>query len=181
MAVPRGRKLRGRADAYISVLDQNGDFVSAKQFGGGSYISGNAIALNENNEIFVMGTFTDTADLDPGANTYEVISTGNTDLYVMKLADSSIVGLDDINSNEEGIHVFPNPNNGLFTIKFDSPVNGVIQVYNVLGSSVHNEVINNQSTIDVKLSDQLLNGVYLVQFVDVDSSRLNQRIVIKRE
>ena len=54
---------------------------------------GNSIALDNNGNIHIIGTFRDTANFDPGSGTYNLISTGNSstyDYFIVKLAACSI-------------------------------------------------------------------------------------------
>ena len=57
----------------------------AKQMGGtGSDVS-RAIDLDDDGNIYTIGTFSGTADFDPGAGTSNLVSAGLTDIYISKL------------------------------------------------------------------------------------------------
>jgi hypothetical protein len=67
------------------------------------------------------------------------------------------------------VSLFPNPNNGLFTI--DMQTNGVknVFIYNVLGKIVYQKNNTSEKTLDIDISNEP-KGVYLVQIIDEDGS-----------
>lgn len=60
------------SDIFTASYDANGNYRWAKQFGSFSVDTGRAIAVGENN-VYVTGVFSQTADLDPSDNSFEVI------------------------------------------------------------------------------------------------------------
>ncbi len=72
-------------DVFISKLDSDGNFVWAKQLGGGSDGSSRGIALDSDGNVYVTGYFTGTVDYDPGAGTANLTSAGSNDVFVSKL------------------------------------------------------------------------------------------------
>lgn len=77
-------------NAFVSKLDAQGHFVWAKKMGGTSGTEGNAIAIDENNNIYTTGYFQGTADFDPDTATVHNLSIPGTDaaIFISKL-DSS--------------------------------------------------------------------------------------------
>jgi hypothetical protein len=71
-------------DAFISKLDSAGNYVWAINFGGRGSDEVRAIKIDDSNNIYVTGTFKDTADFDPGPNVYTLIPTGNESVFVAK-------------------------------------------------------------------------------------------------
>jgi hypothetical protein len=69
---------------FVSKLDSSGDFVWAKSMGDW----GRGIAVDGSGNVYTTGPFLGTADFDPGAGTYNLISAGLGDIFVSKL-DSS--------------------------------------------------------------------------------------------
>ena len=53
-------------------------------FGGGSFDDSRSIAMDNNNNLIVVGTFRDTVDFDPGPGSNIRISNGMRDIYVLK-------------------------------------------------------------------------------------------------
>lgn len=76
------------SDAFVFKLDVSGNFVWAKQIGGGSASSAQtaAMALDSLNNVYIVGNFTDTVDFDPGTGVYNLVpvdtSGAKRDMYV---------------------------------------------------------------------------------------------------
>ena len=56
--------------------------------GGTTQDIGNAIAVDAAGNVYSTGTFTGTADFDPGAGTFNMTSLGSTDVFIQKLSSS---------------------------------------------------------------------------------------------
>ncbi|MBK9284882.1 MAG: SBBP repeat-containing protein [Sphingobacteriaceae bacterium] len=78
----------GSADVFINKLDNNGNFVWAKQFGGDNTGSGKTISYDASNNIFIGGFFSGNIDMDPNAGVYNLTSDGSTDIFITKLSAS---------------------------------------------------------------------------------------------
>jgi hypothetical protein len=67
---------------FVSKLDSSGNFVWAKEMGGG----GAGIATDASGNVFTTGNFFFTQDFDPGAGTFNLTASGSfADIYVSKL------------------------------------------------------------------------------------------------
>ena len=75
----------GYNDIFVSKLDSSGNFLWAKQMGGTFTDQGNSITVDGSGNVYTTGSFTDTADFDPGAGTFNLTPTGGFDLFVSKL------------------------------------------------------------------------------------------------
>jgi hypothetical protein len=73
---------------FISKLDASGNYIWAKNFGGVNFNDGFSIALSGSGNIYTTGYFQDTADFDPGAGIANLISTGDQDIFILKLDTS---------------------------------------------------------------------------------------------
>lgn len=67
--------------SFLSVLSSSGNFVMAKSFGGES----KSLALDSLGNILLTGSFDGTADMDPGAPVFNLVSVGDDDIFVSKL------------------------------------------------------------------------------------------------
>lgn len=76
---------KGNFDVFISKLDSNGNFVSAKALGGTNWDYGNSIGVDADGNIYAAGRFSGTADFDPGVSIFSITSAGSDDAFVAKL------------------------------------------------------------------------------------------------
>ncbi len=74
----------GGNDVFVCKLDPAGNFVWAKQMGGTGSERGFAIAVNAVQEVYTAGTFSGTADFDPGTAEATLVGAG-PDIFVSKL------------------------------------------------------------------------------------------------
>lgn len=75
----------GFDNAFVSKLTSSGNFVWAKQFGGGTPLS-TAITLDGSSNVYTTGDFqTSAVDFDPGPGVYNLTPFGATDIFISKL------------------------------------------------------------------------------------------------
>ncbi len=74
-----------RDDIYFQKLDPSGNFIFGLKIGGNGRDSGTAIAVDSLENIYISGSFRDTVDFDPGIDTFNLVSNGLSDAFVMKL------------------------------------------------------------------------------------------------
>lgn len=125
-----------------------------------------------NNSPSIIVTPTTTTD-------YTISGTSNqcsTSVVVTQTVDLC-TGIATIQTNENAVSVFPNPNNGQFTISSQNSDNATFYIYNQLGELVKHQTLNtNQTVIDTELSD----GVYHVKVLFKDNSTFVTKIVINQ-
>lgn len=68
-----------------SIYAQNYNFGWANSNGNTSASYGTSVATDSENNVYVIGTFEGTLDLDPGAGVANVISNGGQDIFIQKL------------------------------------------------------------------------------------------------
>lgn len=79
----------GAANVFISKLDNDGNFVWAKQFEGNAASYGYALTVDASGNIYTAGYLQYTADFDPGPNAFLLTATGiGGDIFVSKLNSS---------------------------------------------------------------------------------------------
>lgn len=66
---------------YVSKFDAAGNFLWAKTMG----VDGNSVYLDAKKNIYVAGSLSGSADMDPGTGVYMLTSAGQTDIYIQKL------------------------------------------------------------------------------------------------
>lgn len=78
----------GVADIFIQKLDALGNFIWAKSIGGSLNDIVRSMSVDLSGNIYLTGSFAGTADFDPGIDTANLVSSGNSDIFILKL-DSS--------------------------------------------------------------------------------------------
>jgi hypothetical protein len=78
----------GGVDIFISKLDTYGNFLWAKALGSSNGDYGYSIAIDTLDNVFTTGYFQAIVDFDPGVGTFNLTSTGGTEIFISKL-DSS--------------------------------------------------------------------------------------------
>jgi hypothetical protein len=76
------------ADAFISKLDSDGNFLWASSMGGGADDEGVSIEIDNNGSIYTVGTFDAGANFNP-EGTYILQSNGAIDIFISKLSQCS--------------------------------------------------------------------------------------------
>ena len=77
----------GSTDVFVSKLNSAGELVWVKQLGGTSTAGdfSESVAVDSSGNVYTTGWFNGTADFDPGAGTANLVSAGNSDVFVSKL------------------------------------------------------------------------------------------------
>lgn len=109
----------------------------------------------------------------------------NADLFgnLLLVNETTDVKANQINI-DSNFEIYPNPGNGMFTIKTASvqsaPVN--VRVYNILGQTVYQERIVSANQINAKQINlnHLPNGIYIMS-MQMDNQIFNKRIKILRD
>ncbi len=79
----------------------------------------------------------------------------------------------------DNISVYPNPNNGQFTIQFlEEKPPFVVEIYNMLGQKIYSKFNIQNPTFDVTIYGQP-NGIYLIRILDKDGNLVLQKKVVK--
>lgn len=82
----------GAYDLYVAKYTNAGEMVWAKSAGGAGHDEGYGITARSDGSVLVTGTFQETADLDPGADTLEMIAVGADDAFILNLdSDGELV------------------------------------------------------------------------------------------
>lgn len=80
----------GGSDIFISKLDSTGNFMWAKNMGGGQNY-GNHICIDSDNNLIYTGLFTAPTDFDPSSNTNILTPIGANDSYLAKMNENGEV------------------------------------------------------------------------------------------
>lgn len=93
----------GGWDVFVSKLDNNGDFIWAKNMGSGADDVCREIILDDNQNVYLTGVFRGTADFDPGVDVFNLVTgIGNINAFVCKLgSDGQLVWAKKFGANNQ--------------------------------------------------------------------------------
>jgi len=136
------------------------------------------------------GTAPYTYNWSPGGGTNDTIRGKCTDRYCCTIIDnngckdsicvtiSNITGIDNISNNSDQVTVYPNPNNGQFTLQSSFDGESLVEIYNVLGEKVFIKNLNsNKGSNSINISQQP-NGVYLYRVITENGNLLGEGKII---
>lgn len=75
----------GEYDAFIAAMEADGSLNWIKSYGGVSTLSVTPLFLDDNDNIFLGGSFSGTIDLDPGSELLEATASGSNHGYILVL------------------------------------------------------------------------------------------------
>jgi hypothetical protein len=103
-------------DIYISKLDQDGNFVWAKQIGGNTDDLGISITTDNLGDVYLTGHFSGAVDFDPGNEVYSLTSNGNSETaFISKLDEEGNFIWAKLVNAYEGISMCVDAENNLHT------------------------------------------------------------------
>ena len=75
----------GASDIFVLKLDASGNYIWTKSFGGTSFDGGNSITVDASGNVYTTGYFEGTIDFDPGEGTANLVSSGQSTIFIQKL------------------------------------------------------------------------------------------------
>ncbi|MCX6186513.1 MAG: SBBP repeat-containing protein, partial [Bacteroidetes bacterium] len=85
------------SNSYLLKLFSSGNFAWVNGIYGGTWERGYSLVFDSSKNIYVTGTFSDTVDFDASSNTYNLISSGYGDIFVLKLNKSGVLPVSFLN------------------------------------------------------------------------------------
>ncbi len=147
-------------DAYVSMLDANGNFVWAKSFHGDSGVSGYSLALDSQRNVFAAGFFSGNADFRPGPGSFGLTAAGSTDGFIVKLTQDFILSTPQTGAGDWVVRL-----NGAFVEIYDDNLNSVVdqrRLDGILGVEVNGAAnFTDKVTVDFAFGGifDLRNGI----------------------
>jgi hypothetical protein len=141
----------GGKDVLLLKIDQNGDTLWSKTFGGTSDDVAGSVRQTNDNGFIITG--------------YTKSFSANSDVYLIKTDANGYSGFEKIININKTLAVFPNPSNGLFYIKIpESPIsNPIVEVYNIQGQRIFENqffgIISDKIEINIRNNSK---GIYII-------------------
>lgn len=148
----------GGSDVFLLKMDPNGNFITAKSFGGSGYDNSFALGLDAAENIYIGGNFMGTCDFDPSASVVNQSSSGVSDLFVLKLSSTLDVSE---NLHEGKIVAYPNPTTGNVFFALEKSYEQVhVRIIDPAGKVISEQVFEQTNEIDLQLDGA--PGLYFI-------------------
>jgi uncharacterized repeat protein (TIGR01451 family) len=190
--------------SVIDTLDSNLDIFSLKVTGsytGGTYhgvpdisfLANNVIKFNfpycylqpaawdiTNSSGFIAYTIKQKKNLSIGTqikNRADIYFDYNTAILTNSTLNTinSLSGIKNMTAKQNGILIYPNPNNGNFIIETSSTEPQAMQIFDITGKMVLNQNVNGKTNIEASRLD---NGIYFIQ-VKTKENISTQKIIVQ--
>jgi hypothetical protein len=163
------------ATAFIQV-DSGGNVVCGNMFTEGDEDDGDGVGCSKSGAyVYITGDLT--AQTIFGNDT---LPTGNDVPFIARwnpCGSFNNEGINEASPSTNSVSLFPNPNNGLFTIQVKSEeliTKSIVEVYNMLGEKVYSETLNiKHLTLSIDLGTKSA-GVYLYRVLNETGSLLGE-------
>ncbi len=138
---------------------------------------------NDNAYLDAVGNI---AAITPGLDTVTYTVTNGcgsiTETLVVTINEDSIchpVSVETTTANDATLTVFPNPNNGSFTIQLSAAADKQVHyvITNMVGEKIREFVSNTNTPADVSLN--VSAGLYFVSAITADGSRYIQKVIVQ--
>ncbi len=162
-------------DLFLTKYDMHGNLLWTESYGGTGTEWAQSICSNLNGEIFISGFYT-SPTLQFGPNIPTISNLGSRDIFLSKLGDEIIGGIEIRKKNNSVI--YPNPFTDQATIKFNERLNNAtFYLYNTMGQKVL--VIKNFVGDQYLLTKKdLLPGTYLLMVIQENELIAKQKLSI---
>jgi uncharacterized protein (DUF2249 family) len=156
---------------FLSSFDPSGNFNWVTGFGVQNSNFGNQIKVDDNNDIYLVGSFSDNVDFDPSSLSTVLNSTGDTDIFFAKYS-SPVLGIEQ-NEIEYGF-IYPNPVSDLLNVRV--PIsNGSLVICNVTGQPVKTfEILQGENTYCLR---ELPKGLYFYSILKNNHTVKNGKLI----
>ncbi len=152
--------------SFLFSFDSSGNAVCGSEVNNSNDDNNSVAADPLSNGVFFSGDIENEYGCYFGS--YFLTGTGGEYGFLAKWTCSTTEGVNEIGNKNEGMSVYPNPNNGVFTITLSHPelVSGsqTIEVYNVMGERVKSEELRAKSE-EVDMGAQP-NGIYFYRVIE---------------
>ncbi|HEU0137242.1 MAG TPA: T9SS type A sorting domain-containing protein [Flavobacterium sp.] len=155
-------------DAFLSVLDNNGVFINAFQYGGVDFIDTHTLGVDAGNNVYVAAHFELTVDINPQPDALlNVTSSSFRDLYIIKMSGAP---LNVANVQDNNVAIYPMPVRDHLYVKTKLDLSGApYTIYDGLGRKV---AAGNLSADNSIATDALSKGLYIVKLQGIDSFKV---------
>ena len=165
-------------DAFISKYDESGNYLWSEQSFGGYREQGKCLAISHGGNILMAGDFeSDSLVFDLLVRNNSDSTLGNSDLFIAEFYISNMTGINNWNTQENLVNLYPNPASNYFSIAFEKTTRTIIEIFNVSSTLIYSE---NFSSNYINMNIQFLPvGLYFVHFNSNEFSIVKKLMVIR--
>ncbi|GGD96802.1 T9SS type A sorting domain-containing protein [Planktosalinus lacus] len=155
-------------DAYLSILDTDGNFINAFQFGGVNFMDANSVGVDAQNNIYTAAHFETTVDLNPlPDDELPTVAVDFRDNYIIKLLNGSLSNPDVTGPQ---LSVYPNPASDKVYVKgLSREIAQEYQLTDVKGRLLRSGSMGPDQSIDVST---LETGLYFIKVAESNPVKL---------
>ncbi len=161
----------GQSDIFLSILSSSGNYLWAGKMGSSMDDMAYSICVDNSNNVYSTGFFSQTVDFDPFNPVYNLVSNGYLDIYIHKM-NTTAVGIAETTKNDLAA-LYPNPSNGLMTVQLAHQ--STIHITNALGQEISSIDLNSGAQA-IDLRDQPC-GIYFLRIVSPDKPAVTKKII----
>jgi hypothetical protein len=160
---------------FVLKMNSSGSILFFGDIGVSFEMPYHCLAVDYSQQIYIAGSCGSTSDLDPETGVVYANNAGGLDAFVLKL-NTPFVGVKEKTSEKEILDIYPNPNNGSFTIKSEMEL--YLNLTNSFGQIVKAVELNRANNYEFK-TEILSSGLYFLSGVGKYQS-VKQKIVVTK-
>lgn len=172
------------SDGFVCKFDANGNKIWGTYYGG--ELGEKNIKFHPyNTSFFIVGVTNSSTEIatsngyQPSKQVFDLINNSQQSASNIFITHFEPLPLSNETFESSNILIYPNPNNGNFTVKFKNNgfENATIEVSDILGKKVYQQNLLNEETI-INTND-LSKGIYLLKVKMPDGTFYNSKIVVE--
>jgi len=163
-------------DAIVAKFDPTGtSLLWSTYLGGTGDEYSNSICLNSNNDVYIIG-YADSSNGIATTGAYQTSNVGGNNTFVAKFS-CTITGIASFDS-QNAFSIFPNPNNGIFTLKLpDSQNRFELECFNALGEKIFMKKLLGGST-EIDMSNET-KGIFFCRIISNEEVIYTGKIIVQ--
>jgi hypothetical protein len=168
---------QGNYDHYVYQLDTLGSLFWVQQFTGNIISTANRIYVDQQDNVYTVGSFEGTVDFDPSLGANNRLAIGQSDAFIQKHAPSPVVAIVELNEEMgRNVTVYPNPSNDWVRIDFGEEYSFVeMKIYDTQGRLRQEQKYSTVQLIEVPVEEE--NGVYIIELLLNGAERKTFKLV----
>lgn len=151
----------GGLDIFVSCVDSSGKFLWAKSFGSIYDDRGINLTLDKRNNIYTVGSYTNTVDFNPDAGVSNITTAGLDDIFIHRMSQNlpTSIGKDLPFYNQ--IKLYPNPTTDHLIIENGFEIKCNAKIVSVYGQELMTFSMDKSTIKDIDVS-ALSSGIYWI-------------------